>query len=154
MIQGLVTAFLSSFLGTLGFAVLLRAPARAWLPASLSGAFAFTLYWFLQEMGLSEATAVFCGSMFGSVLGQFLARHMKMIGTIFNTLGIVAFVPGLGLYRCMELVAVGNPEEGVHVGTAAMVDILMIALGIGMGMWCFRLLHHKRDAMQKADPAK
>ena len=146
MIQGLLTAFISSFLGTWGFAVLLRAPVRTWVPASLSGALAFTLYWFLQESGLSEAAAVFCGSLFGSVLGQFLARYMKMIGTIFNTVGIVAFVPGLGLYRCMELFAAGNPEQGVQVGTDAMVSILMIALGIGMGMWCFRLLYHRRDS--------
>ena len=34
--------FLSSFVGTLGFALLLQAPRRSWLPASAIGAIAYT----------------------------------------------------------------------------------------------------------------
>jgi len=36
--------FLTSFVGTLGFEILLHAPKRAWLPASLIGAMTYTLY--------------------------------------------------------------------------------------------------------------
>ena len=150
MIRGLLSAFVSSLLGTLGFAVLLRAPRRAWIPASVSGALAFTLYWFLMQVGASEASAIFCGSLAGSVLGHILSMRMKLIGTIFNALGIVAFVPGLGLYRCMELLAMGNPQEGVQAGVSAMVSILMIALGLSMGHWCFRVFHRsKRKGRQE-----
>ncbi len=139
--QFLLTA-LSSFLGTLGFAVLLRAPKRAWIPSSLVGAFAYTLYWFLLETGVSEAASIFIGALAGSILGQALARRLKMIGTIFNTLAIVAFVPGLGLYRCMALLAAGNTQGGAVAGIQAMVSIVMIALGLGMGTFVFRFLIH------------
>ena len=138
MVRELLIIFLSSFAGTLGFAVLLRAPRRTWIPASLIGALAFSVYWSLNQAGLSEETSIFCGSMLGSLLGQLLARGMKTIATVFNTLSIVAFVPGLGLYRCMELFARGEMEAGARAGIGAMISIVMIALGIGVGTFLFR----------------
>ena len=46
--------FLTSFVGTLGFAILLHAPKRAWLPASLIGAMTYTLYWSLKPRQCSS----------------------------------------------------------------------------------------------------
>ena len=144
MLPGLLTAFVSSFAGTLGFAVLLRAPRRSHLPASLIGACAFSLYWVLTQLGLSEAASIFCGSLAGSVLSQIFSRRMRMIGTIFNTLAIVAFVPGLGLYRCMELMGRGETDAGVGAGVQAMISIAMIALGLGVGTFLFRAFTGKK----------
>ncbi|MBQ9308566.1 MAG: threonine/serine exporter family protein [Clostridia bacterium] len=143
--EALITA-LASFAGTLGFAILLRAPRRTWIPASLVGALAYTLYCFLLAFGVSEAASIFLGSLAGSLLGQFLARYMKVIGTIFNTLAIVAFVPGLGLYRCMELLAAGNTEAGARAGVSAMISIVMIALGLAMGTFLFRAIFRPHRA--------
>ena len=140
MAKGLLIAFLSSFAGTLGFAVLLRAPRRTWIPGSVIGALAFSLYWTLSAYGLSEVSSIFCGSLVGSVMGQLLARRMKMIATVFNTLAIVAFVPGLGLYRCMELFARGDTTAGALAGIQAMISIVMISLGLGVGTFLFRTL--------------
>ena len=100
--------FLTSFVGTLGFAILLHAPKRAWLPASLIGAMTYTLYWSLKQLSLDEAASMFLAALFGSLLAQFCARKMRMIATIFLLLSVVALVPGLGLYRCMSLLAQGN----------------------------------------------
>ena len=43
-----LTALLTSFIGTLGFAVLLHTPQRAWIPGSCIGAVGYTLYWTLM----------------------------------------------------------------------------------------------------------
>ena len=88
--------FLTSFVGTLGFAILLHAPKRAWLPASLIGAMTYTLYWSLKQLSLDEAASMFLAALFGSLLAQFCARKMRMIATIFLLLSVVALVPGLG----------------------------------------------------------
>ena len=146
MLRELLIIFLSSFAGTLGFAVLLRAPRRTWIPASLVGALAFSVDWSLNAAGLSEVTSIFCGSMLGSLLGQLLARGMKTIATVFNTLAIVAFVPGLGLYRCMELFARGEMEAGARAGIGAMMSIVMIALGVGVGTFLFRAVFVRHRA--------
>lgn len=140
MIGELLRAFLASFLGTLGFAGMIRVPKRAMLPASLIGAMSFVLYTLLVRLGMSEAFAVFAGALFGSVMGQWCARKMHMIATIFILLAIVPAVPGLGLYRFMEMLGSDRMAEGAAVGVNAMVSIAMIALGIGMGNFLFHLI--------------
>ena len=138
ILLGALRMFLSAFLGTLGFALLLHAPRRAWLPASAIGAAAYTLYWVLEQAGVSTPASVFIGALAGSLLAQGCARKMRMIATIFITLSIVAMVPGLGLYRCIALLAQGQNAAGVRSGVEAMSTIVMIALGIGVGNFLFR----------------
>ena len=74
----------------------------------------YTLYWASDGVGraLPETAAIFIGSVAASVLAQYAARRLKMIATVFGTLAIIAFVPGLGLYRCMSLLAQGNTSPG------------------------------------------
>lgn len=138
-VQGVVI-FLSSFLGTLGFALLLQAPRKAWLPASAIGAIAYTFYWSLAQLGAGEAFSIFIASLLGSLLAQGCARKMRMIATIFVTLSIIALVPGLGLYRCMALLGQQQHSLAAQVGVSAMMSILMIALGLAVGSFLFRML--------------
>ena len=140
LLSGAARMFLSAFLGTLGFALLLHAPRKSWLPASVIGAVAYTLYWVLEQIGLSMPLSIFIGALTGSLLAQGCARKMRMIATIFVTLSIVALVPGLGLYRCMALLAQGENAAGVRTGVQAMITILMIALGLGVGSFLFRAI--------------
>lgn len=138
-------ALVSSFIGTLGFALLLKTPRRAVLPASLIGMLAYGLYWVLLQLGLSEPISVFVGALAGSMLGQWCARRMHMIATIFILLSIVPAVPGLGLYRFMELLGSDQVPLGAEAGVSAMMSIAMIALGVGMGSFSFRLLSSHRS---------
>lgn len=139
MMTELLITLVSSFFGTLGFALLLHAPRRAWLPASLIGGVSYTVYILLLRVGAPQAAAMLCAALAGSVLGQWCARRMRMIATIFITLSIVSLVPGLGLYRCMEFLGAGQNAQGLQAGVSAMIDIMMIALGIGMGNFVFRM---------------
>ena len=139
VLQG-VAVMLSSFFGTLGFALLLHAPRRSYLAASAIGSAAYTLCWLLMQWGVPEPAAVFAAALVGSVLAQYCARRMRMIATVFLLLSIVALVPGLGLYRCMHLLAQELYAEGVDAGVRAMVSIVMIALGLGVGGFLFRCI--------------
>ena len=134
-------AVLTSFFSTLGFAALLKAPLRSWVPDSAIGALGYVLHWLLQQKwGVAEPIAIFCGSMMGSFLAQVAARKMQMIATIFVTLSMVGFVPGFGLYRCMSLVAQEQTALGTQIGVSAMIDIIMITLGLAVGGFLFRML--------------
>ncbi len=137
----LFAALFSSFAGVLGFAVLVNAPRRSWIPAGLTGMGAFLIYWGLSRLGLPEPAALFCGTLGGSLAGLFLARRLRMIGTIFLMTSIVSFVPGLGLYRCMEYLGAGAARLGAEEGSRAMISIAMIVLGQGVGSFLFRALH-------------
>lgn len=83
---------------------------------------------------------MFLAALLGSMLAQQLARRMHMIATIFVLLAIVPLVPGLGLYRFMELLGSGQTAQGARVGVAAMSSIAMLALGIGVGNFTSRLI--------------
>ena len=135
---------ISSFVGTLGFAIFMHAPKRAWFPASAIGGVAYLVYWALQEFGVTEPMAIFIGALLGSMLGQYLARRMKMIATIFVLLSMIPLVPGLGLYRCMHFLAQEMYGAGVDAGVRAMVDIVMIALGLAVGNFIFRVCRPKK----------
>ena len=137
IMQGAVI-FLSSFVGTMGFALLLQAPRKAWLPSSLIGGLGYTIYWGLLQAGWSDPTAIFAGVLIASVLAQLAARHMRMIATIFVTLAIIPCVPGLGLYRCMSYLGQGMNAQGLHEGVNAMISIGMIALALGVGSFAAR----------------
>ena len=63
-----------------------------------------------------------------------------MIATIFLLLSVVALVPGLGLYRCMEQLGHRQYALGAQTGILTMAGILMMALGIGVGRFLFKLV--------------
>lgn len=140
LLAGLLRAAASSFVGTWGFALLLHAPKRAWIPAAAIDAVGYVIYWGLLRLGTGEPPAIFLAAMAASMLAQLCARRMRMIATIFVSLSIVSLVPGLGLYRCMELIGQGQHAAGLQAGVAAMISILMIALGLAVGSFLFRLL--------------
>ena len=129
---------ISSFVGTLGFAIFMHAPKRAWLPASAIGGIAYALYWALLQCGVHEPMSIFIAALLGSILGQICARRMHMIATIFVLLSLIPLVPGLGLYRCMRYLAQEMYGAGADAGVRAMVDIVMIALGLAVGNFIFR----------------
>ena len=138
----------SSFVGTLGFAIFMHAPKRAWLPASAIGGVAYLLYWALLQFGLYEPTAIFIGALLGSVLGQYCARRMRMIASIFVLLAMIPLVPGVGLYRCMHYLAQEMYGAGADAGVRAMVDVVMIALGLAVGSYICRLVFRVKPAKE------
>ena len=145
ILQGLIK-LVSSFIGTLGFAIFMHAPRKAWLPASAIGGAAYLLYWSLLQLGMYEPLAIFIGALLGSILGQYCARRMRMIASIFVLLSMIPLVPGLGLYRCMQYLAQEMYGAGADAGVRAMVDIVMIALGLAVGSFIYRLIVRGRPA--------
>ncbi|MBQ2954418.1 MAG: threonine/serine exporter family protein [Clostridia bacterium] len=141
--------FLSSAVGTYGFAIFMHAPKKAWLPASLIGGVSYALYWALLQFSVYEPLSVFLGALLGSVLGQFYARRMRMIASIFILLAMIPMVPGLGLYRCMSFLAQGLYTEGAKAGVGAMVDIVMIAFGLGVGSYGIRMFRRPSAAAKE-----
>lgn len=139
VLEGLIK-LASSFVGTLGFAVFMHAPKRAWLPASAIGGVAYLLYWALLQVHVYEPLAIFIGALLGSVLGQYCARRMQMIASVFVLLSMIPLVPGLGLYRCMRYLGQELYSAGAAAGVHAMVDVVMIALGLAVGSFLFRLI--------------
>ncbi len=138
ILTDILRVFLSSAIGTLGFAIILHVPKRAWMPASIMGGIAYAVYWVLAQFFISDPAANFAGALIGSLLAQYCARRMRMIATAFLMLSIIPLVPGLGLYRCMHYLAQSQYYAGASEGVKAMMVIVMIALGLGVGNFLYR----------------
>lgn len=148
LLPDLIRVFLSSTVGTLGFAAILHAPKRAWFSSAVLGGISYAMYWLLMQLGMSDPAAIFIASVAASLMAQICARKIHMIATIFVALSIIPLVPGLGLYHCMELLGQGRNAEGLQTGVAAMISVMMIALGVAVGAFIFRaalnIAHHYR----------
>lgn len=147
-------ALAGSLLGTLGFAALVHAPRRSWLPGGVIGMLAFLVYWLLGLAGLPEPGAIFIGSVLGAMAALICARTMRMISTVFLMMSIVAFVPGLGLYQCMHYLGEGRTALGAQAGISAMISIAMIVLGQGVGSYLFRTLFKPGGRPDSRNPSK
>ena len=143
LLEEILRAVLGAFFGTVGFAMLVHTPRRAWLASGLIAAFSYLVYWGLVRFGFSDPASIFAGSLFGSLAGQLCARKMKIIGTVFLMSAIVPVVPGLGLYRMMSLLGQGRISDGANMGIQAMITIGMIALGLGAGALLDRIFHSR-----------
>ncbi len=142
-ITRILLAAASALLGTLGFAMMVSAPARSWLPASAVGMAAYLIYTLILHLGGGGNLAIFLGSVSGSVAALILARRKRMIATVYLMMSIVPFVPGLGLYRCMRGLGSGSVTGGVLEGIAAMTAIAMIVIGQGFGSFLVRAVRRK-----------
>lgn len=138
-------AFFTSFAGTLGFAIQLQAPKRSWIPVSVLGGLGYLLDVFLLSLGMKLSPAMLVACTVTAYGACILSRHLKMINTVFLTLPIVCFVPGLGLYQCMSFLGSGKNASGLSSGVDAMICILMIVLGLSLGSFLFRLTHISRQ---------
>lgn len=132
MIHDLFIALLTSFLGTIGFGILLHAPKRALWISGVIGSLGYIVYWLLLNI-IPSSLAIFCGACLASTAAQLAARKKQMIATVFITLSIIPFVPGLGLYQAMSYFAQYKLDEGLTESVSALGSIIMIALGIGVG---------------------
>ena len=139
----IIRALLGSFLGTVGFAMLVHVPKRSWLLSGVIAALSYLVYWVLARLSLPDPVAIFAGAFIGSLAGQLCARAMRIIGTVFLMSAIVPVVPGLALCRMMAYLGQGQITNGVNMGIRAMITIGMIALGLGAGALLDRIFHSR-----------
>ena len=137
--EEILRAVFGAFFGTVGFAMLVHIPKKAWLASGLIASFSYLVYWSFLRLGLSDPTSIFLGSL----AGLLCARKMKIIGTVFLMSAVIPVVPGLGLYRMMAYLGQGRIMDGADTGIRAMITVAMIALGLGAGAMIDRMLHSR-----------
>lgn len=143
--------FLTASVATAGFAALMHAPRRSWIVAGLLGGLGYAVYWALLNLvGMNDALSMFLGCLLATFLAQAAARVMKIIATVFVSMSIIPCVPGLGLYRCMSLLATGQTAEGAAAGVTAMMEILMITLALVVSGWLARVTVFRYRRAEKA----
>ena len=125
-----IIQLITSFIGSLGFALMFGTRPRHLFIASLGGMLSWGIYLAVLSVQSSIFFAVLTASMFSMVYAEFMARHRKCPATIFIIVAIIPLVPGSSLYYAMSYAVMGDMvNAGIHADQT-IIWVLAIAAGI------------------------
>ena len=120
---------IAAFVGSIGFAIILKIKGRQILYAGIGGMLTWCVYLVCYNMMESYFWANLVAAMFVAFFAEIMARVNKAPATIFLTAAAVPLIPGRNLYYTMFGIVAGDlPMAGVNGVTAG-----IIALAIGLG---------------------
>ena len=117
---------------TFAFCFMMNVPQRALVAASVLSGLGFVVYDLVKLTGIGASVSIFVGTAFVSVSGEILARVLKMPSTVFVFPGVVAFVPGVGIYRTMRALLRSDFEQFQRIGTETIIVALSMAMAVAV----------------------
>ena len=127
-----LTDFILCTLATVFFCFIMNSPWNSLIASSVVAGVGFVIYDLVKLTGMGEAVSIFVGTAFIAVSGEILARIMKMPSTVFVFPGVVAFVPGVGIYRTMLALIQSDFEKFQRVGTETIIIAIAMAMAIAV----------------------
>lgn len=112
--------FISSFLATIGFAILFNIPKKAIVKASFVGAAGWIAFVYSNEHFHSLIAASFIGACIVAIISEIFARIFKETVTVFIIPGIIPLVPGAGMYYTMLAVIQKDFNKFASIGSETM----------------------------------
>ncbi len=144
-----ITHFGSSFLTAFGFTILFNTPTKNIVPASLTGAIGWTIYFFLVNyLTMVDFVATIIASFFIAFASQIFARRLKTPVIIFTLPGLIPLVPGGMAYNMMRAFVEGNSELGFQFATNTFLTAGALALGLSINGAFFQLFS-SRDLFKR-----
>lgn len=121
-------------ISTFGFAVamsmLFNIKRQNLFFAGLIATLSRLIYLFSSSFGYSEYFNVFFATAAVGILGEMFAKNRRAPATVFVIAGIVAYVPGLGLYNMMIAIVDGDFQRAAFEGSQTLFIAASIACGI------------------------
>ncbi len=118
-----------AFLGSIGFALMLKIKGRQVLYAGIGGLITWGIYLLAFSQWGSNFESNLLASVFVAVYAEIMARVNKAPATIFLTAAAVPLIPGGKLYYTMYGLVSEDKAMFVESGTEAVVIALAISLG-------------------------
>lgn len=128
--MNIVFHFIMCFCATFCFCFIMNVPKKALFCASFFAGIGFVVYDLIKITGIGEFVSIFVGTAVIALAGEIFARILKMPSSVFVFPGVVAFVPGVGIYRTMLALIQSDFEKFQRVGT----DTIIIALSMAMAI--------------------
>ena len=145
MIHDLVIGAAGAFGGTVGLSMLLNAPPRSILPASVTGMLGQVVYMLLyRHMGQGLMFSYFLATVVISVICEICARVMRMPSTIFLLSALIPLVPGYSFYAMLLALVQDNGMQAARFGMEAVQIVAAIAVGSAVTSVLFRTMMRRR----------
>lgn len=128
------TAFLigsiTSFIGTLGFSMIVKIRPKYLFFASLGGLLTYAVWFICDYFGQGIFISNFVGAIAGAIYAEILARIFKTPTIEFSLSSVIPLAPGSFLYYAISSF-INNDYSNAFDN---MVKTLMIGFGIAAGM--------------------
>lgn len=120
---------IAAFIGSIGFALILKIRGRQIIYAGIGGLFTWIIYLISYDIIGSYFWSNFIASVFVAFYAEIMARVNKAPATIFLTAAAVPLIPGRNLYNMMY----GIVRENLVMAEYNGITALVVALAIGLG---------------------
>ena len=120
---------MSAFLGSIGFAIILKIKGKQIVYAGIGGLVTWLIYLLTFEELHSDFTCNLIAAVFVAVYAEVMARINNAPATIFLTAAAVPLIPGGKLYYTMYGIVSENRQMFEENGTSAITIALAISLG-------------------------
>lgn len=141
---------LYAFIATAGFGVLFNIRGKQLFWAALGGGITWYLYLLIDKTTSSQLLSYFAASIAAGMYAELMARLLKTPATVFVMCGIIALVPGGGMYYTMFESVQGNVSKSLSLGLETMSIAGAIALGILVSSSILKLVtYNKKKSILK-----
>ncbi len=135
---------ITSFFGSLGFAMVFQVRKRNLLPCAVGGFFCCGTYLLLHDvLGVHLFLASLAAGAVCQIYSEILARLVKTPATVFYITALVPLIPGGLLYRTMEAAVSREWENFVLRGAETLYTTLGLAIGISLISGILHMILHK-----------
>ena len=141
---GMWMQVLGAFLAVVSLATVLNVPKRYLVYDGIAAAAGWLVYLLAMKQGITEMITMFLSTVVIALLSHLFARMFKAPVTVFLVPGILPIVPGVGMYRIMYYLVIGNNEVSARYLSQTLQLAGMIAFAIFTVDSVFRLLNGKK----------
>ena len=132
----LLIGCITSFIGTLGFSMIVKIRPKYLLFASLGGILTFAVWFLCDFYGQGIFISNFVGAVAGAAYAEILARIFKTPTIEFSLSSVIPLAPGSFLYYAISSF-ISNDYANAFDN---MVKTLVIGFGIAAGMICVSII--------------
>lgn len=127
-----IIQLITSFLGSLGFAVIFNLQKKHIIPASIGGVVCWGVYFLtgISVDGVFLPTLVASAS--AALYAEIFARFLKVPATVIFVSAIIPLIPGSSLFYTMSHIVCGEIELFQKYGMQTIVFVLGITSGISI----------------------
>lgn len=126
----IILQFSIAFFATISFALYFNSPIKSIVSSGLVGGSSWLLYYIILNKFDNKILGVILASFLAGILGEILAVKLRKPATIFITTGVIALVPGAGMYYTMLNLVETNFSQAAIFGTETFFVAAAIAIGI------------------------
>jgi len=147
--NAMLVQVIGAFVAVIAASVTFGVSKKLLVYSGLTGAVSWLVYLLLLNNGVNELIAVFAATLVSALLSHIFARALKAPVTVFQIPAILPTVPGVGMYRTVYYMIMGDKEMTGYYFSKTLQIAGMIAIGIFIMDTVFRTFLRKEREVSK-----